>query len=186
MADGTRPALVAPWLAAVAMLIAVAGALYLVRRIADLDGRVTSLEQRIATARGEPGGSAPAPASEGGPSATPSTPPQPACAGVIAPSLVRTAVGTFGEGVFACYRALRADRSDAAGTLVVELRVDDRGAVEAAAFSGTLDEPRLEACVRQDVAAWRFPPPAGGSCARVRVPFALSPASLERLDAQDP
>jgi hypothetical protein len=45
--------------------------------------------------------------------------------------------------------------------------------VSSARVVGMLDEPGLVSCIEASASTWTFPPPSGGACARVLVPFIL-------------
>jgi hypothetical protein len=97
------------------------------------------------------------------------------CRGTIAQEDVLRVVGEQGQAVFDCYSKLLAVRPGYRASVVVEVKVDAHGMVEDARVTGPDPDPQWLDCVTDPVLSWRFPPPAGGACAVVSIPFALSP-----------
>jgi len=95
------------------------------------------------------------------------------CSGTIATEELRKAVGQFGPTVFRCHEELERGGSKLAGTFVLELMIDAGGRPQNGAFSGTLQDPALQGCVRASIPQWQFPAPQGGECAVVSLPFQL-------------
>ena len=99
------------------------------------------------------------------------------CTGTIPQPRVLETVGRHGPAIFECYEQLRAVQPEAAGTIDLRLRVTAAG-VDRAQVLGPLSDPQFLSCVRSSLAEWRFPPPDGGECAIVSVPFALRPGTM--------
>lgn len=159
-------------LLAAVVVLAAAGFVGYVRletEVAELRGRLLQADGRGGLAAEE----APA-ARDGGWPVEPDSGPIP-CDGVVAEEMVRAAVGAQGRSVFECYEAALGRSPGLAGTLVLDLKVGPRGRVQEAVARRGLSHPGLVQCATAAALAWRFPPPVGGSCARLVVPFSLAP-----------
>lgn len=161
-----------PWLALVLVTsIGAIGYLDLRDRVRALEGAshaAVATADELAAVAPEDAGAARAPLVEQG------EPPQWECAGTIAEEMVRLTVGRDGPEVLRCVAA----RPGLEGTLRLSLRVGRDGHVDGAHVSGA-DDAALVRCAGESALSWRFPPPAGGECAIVEVPFALGPISAQ-------
>lgn len=97
------------------------------------------------------------------------------CSGEISVGEARRVAREYDAQARSCYeRALRRNNM-LAGTVVVNVRVGQNGAVNAVRAGGSLPDADVRACVRGIANRWRFPAPRGGSCAIVQVPFNFRP-----------
>ena len=92
------------------------------------------------------------------------------CSGGIASELALASVGRHGPAVIDCFGTVPSPPSE--GTLVVRMRVDATGHVDAVHIAGVEHDALVE-CVGRAALAFRFPPPVGGSCAVVEAPFVV-------------
>ena len=97
------------------------------------------------------------------------------CVGNISPQALQRTVANQKRQVRACYeRRLKADQS-LQGQLLVRLRINRAGKVDAVQAGGTLRDAEVVSCVRTLARSWSFPAVEGGSCAIVEAPFNLTP-----------
>ena len=61
------------------------------------------------------------------------------------------------------------------GTVALALLIGPDGTVRSVRAGGSLRDEALLRCVGDASSQWRFPPPAGGDCAVVSVPFLFAP-----------
>ncbi|MCG8554153.1 MAG: AgmX/PglI C-terminal domain-containing protein [Proteobacteria bacterium] len=74
-----------------------------------------------------------------------------------------------------CYERRLKVNNALQGTIALRLRVDAGGRVAATQASGSLRDNEVFSCVRNLAKEWQFPPPEGGDCAVVAVPFNFTP-----------
>lgn len=74
-----------------------------------------------------------------------------------------------------CYERRLKANNVLQGDLSLRVKVGGAGAVVASGVSGSLRDNEVFSCVRAIADKWHFPPPSGGSCAVVQVPFRFSP-----------
>jgi hypothetical protein len=107
------------------------------------------------------------------------TPPEPEvswdCEGTIEQEKVMETVGQYGKAVFDCYGVALGTNPELRGQLTLELNVGADGSVRQAQVMADMQEFEFRECISSSLEKWRFPPPQGGDCAIVKVPFVLRP-----------
>ncbi|MBW2463434.1 MAG: hypothetical protein JRH11_17420 [Deltaproteobacteria bacterium] len=94
------------------------------------------------------------------------------CAGTIDRELVQVTVGLKGTDVFACHSARATTVPGLSDSIRLLLHVRQDGKVDGAHVTGANDDVFVR-CVGELALTWQFPPPVGGECAIVEVPFSL-------------
>ena len=61
------------------------------------------------------------------------------------------------------------------GDLKLRLRIGSNGNMSMTSVSGDLRDNEVFSCVKSIAQKWTFPPPSGGNCAVVQVPFQFAP-----------
>jgi hypothetical protein len=97
------------------------------------------------------------------------------CSGDLASAKVNAVMAENREQVRNCYERRLKINNVLAGNLNLRLKVNATGSVAATAVGGSLGDNEVFSCVRNLTKLWKFPPPAGGECAVVQVPFKFSP-----------
>jgi TonB family protein len=98
-----------------------------------------------------------------------------AAAGLTSSEIASTIRAGFGP-LRACYLDLQKRQADAAGKLTVRFTVKPDGAVDGiGVVETTLPDTTFQGCLRESVAAWRFPAPRDGQPVRVHYPLVFSP-----------
>jgi hypothetical protein len=134
----------------------------------DLRFRIDALE---AATHEEPPETGVTPAEEG-PVVVHGAAPAWSCSGALSGEVVRRSIGQLGPAVLRCYERRVVQAPGLRGLLVLRLRVDGTGAVDAVHVAGIEDDELVE-CAGNEALRWRFPAPEGGACAIVEAPFAL-------------
>ena len=97
------------------------------------------------------------------------------CAGDIPAAELR---GTLSEGssaIRSCYeRQLRNDNT-LQGDVTLQVRVGNDGKVSGTRVAGNLRDPEVKSCMQNIAKNWKFPAPAGGTCAVFEQKFKFTP-----------
>ena len=97
-------------------------------------------------------------------------------AGEIEPNLVEKTIKRQRFQLQLCYELALRRNSSTAGTMEWRWRIGTRGDIDGVALvASTVHDARMAECIRQKIAAWRFPRPRRGSV-EVSYPFEFSPA----------
>lgn len=99
------------------------------------------------------------------------------CSGDIPVQSIQQVVAENNSQVRTCYERRLKVKNTMQGNVTVSIRVGNNGAVTAAQVGGSLNDNETFTCIRNLADHWHFPPPTGGACAVVRVPFTLRPQS---------
>jgi len=99
------------------------------------------------------------------------------CEGDLAREALQKVIDSNRSQIRNCYERRLKVNNILQGDLKLKLKVGATGQMAAAAVSGTLKDPEVFKCVRAIAEHWTFPPPSGGNCAVVQVPFQFSPKS---------
>jgi TonB family protein len=97
------------------------------------------------------------------------------CTGTIPPAAARARLAEESLQFRNCYERRLKVNHQLEGRVNVQMRVDRTGAVSAVAVGGSMRDGEVLSCVRRIARNIRFPPPQGGSCAVVAVPFNFTP-----------
>lgn len=100
-----------------------------------------------------------------------------ACDGDLARAALQNVIDNNRAQVRNCYERRLKVNNVLQGDLKLKIKVGSNGQVSAAAVSGTLHDNEVFGCVRSLAQKWSFPPPTGGTCAVVQVPFQFAPKS---------
>jgi hypothetical protein len=98
-----------------------------------------------------------------------------ACDGDLARAALQNVINNNRSQVRNCYERRLKVNNVLQGDLKLKIKVGANGQVAAAAVSGTLHDNEVFGCVRSLAQKWSFPPPSGGTCAVVQVPFQFAP-----------
>ena len=98
-----------------------------------------------------------------------------ACEGDLARTALQNVIDNNRAQVRNCYERRLKVNNVLQGDLKLKIKVGANGQVAAAAVSGTLHDNEVFGCVRNLAQRWSFPPPTGGTCAVVQVPFQFAP-----------
>lgn len=111
-----------------------------------------------------------------GSTTAPSGPTQPVILGALSKEAIDAVVKDALADVRRCYKKGLRSNPKLAGRVAVKFIIEPDGTVrEAAIKSSTLGDARVESCVAAEVAALRFPKPAGGGIVIVSYPFVFAP-----------
>jgi outer membrane biosynthesis protein TonB len=97
------------------------------------------------------------------------------CDGDLARSALQSVIDNNRAQVRNCYERRLKVNNVLQGDLKLKIKVGSNGQIAAAAVGGTLKDNEVFGCVRALAQKWTFPPPSGGGCAVVQVPFQFSP-----------
>jgi outer membrane biosynthesis protein TonB len=97
------------------------------------------------------------------------------CDGDMARAALQTVIDNNRAQVRNCYERRLKVNNVLQGDLKLKIKVGANGQIAAAAVAGTLKDNEVFGCVRALAQKWTFPPPIGGGCAVVQVPFQFSP-----------
>jgi outer membrane biosynthesis protein TonB len=97
------------------------------------------------------------------------------CDGDLARSALQSVIDNNRAQVRNCYERRLKVNNVLQGDLKLKIKVGSNGQIAAAAVAGTLKDNEVFGCVRALAQKWTFPPPSGGGCAVVQVPFQFSP-----------
>ena len=97
------------------------------------------------------------------------------CQGDLARAALQGVIDSNRPQIRACYERRLKSNNILQGDLKLKLKVGSSGQMSSAAVSGTLRDQEVFNCVRAIALKWNFPPPTGGDCAVVQVPFQFAP-----------
>jgi TonB family protein len=97
------------------------------------------------------------------------------CEGDLSRSALKSVIDNNRPQVRACYERRLKMNNALAGDLTLKIKVGSSGQISAAAVNGSLKDSEVFSCVKALAQKWSFPPPTGGTCAVVQVPFQFSP-----------
>jgi hypothetical protein len=97
------------------------------------------------------------------------------CDGDLSRTALQTVIDNNRAQVRNCYERRLKVNNVLQGDLKLKIKVGSNGQIAAAAVGGTLKDNEVFGCVRTLAQRWSFPPPTGGACAVVQVPFQFSP-----------
>lgn len=97
------------------------------------------------------------------------------CEGDLARAALQSVIDSNRAQIRNCYERRLKMNNILQGDLKLKLKIGATGQMSAAAVSGTLKDQEVFNCVRAIALKWSFPPPSGGNCAVVQVPFQFSP-----------
>jgi TonB family protein len=97
------------------------------------------------------------------------------CDGDLTRSALQTVIDNNRAQVRNCYERRLKVNNVLQGDLKLKIKVGSNGQIAAAAVAGSLKDNEVFGCVRALAQKWTFPPPTGGGCAVVQVPFQFSP-----------
>jgi outer membrane biosynthesis protein TonB len=97
------------------------------------------------------------------------------CDGDLARSALQSVIDNNRAQVRNCYERRLKVNNVLQGDLKLKIKVGSNGQIAAAAVAGTLKDNEVFGCVRALAQKWTFPPPTGGGCAVVQVPFQFAP-----------
>jgi outer membrane biosynthesis protein TonB len=97
------------------------------------------------------------------------------CDGDLARPALQTVIDNNRAQVRNCYERRLKVNNVLQGDLKLKIKVGSNGQIAAAAVAGSLKDNEVFGCVRALAQKWTFPPPTGGGCAVVQVPFQFSP-----------
>jgi TonB family protein len=99
------------------------------------------------------------------------------CDGDLARTALQGVIDANRAQVRNCYERRLKVNNVLQGDLKLKIKVGSNGQIAAAAVTGSLKDNEVFGCVRSLAQKWSFPPPTGGGCAVVQVPFQFSPKS---------
>ena len=89
--------------------------------------------------------------------------------------IIRSVVRSNRDAIRWCYESVLVDNPQLEGTVTMTWRIGPDGKVlRAEVEDTTLDSPRVEQCVVDEIMTWEFPPPAAGGLVEVNYPFHFS------------
>jgi hypothetical protein len=97
------------------------------------------------------------------------------CEGDVSRIAVQNVIDNNRAQVRNCYERRLKVNNVLQGDLKLKIKVGSNGQIAAATVGGTLKDNEVFGCVRSIAQRWSFPPPTGGPCAVVQVPFQFSP-----------
>lgn len=99
------------------------------------------------------------------------------CAGDLQRAALQGVIDQNRSQIRNCYERRLKVNNVLQGDLKLKLKIGSNGHMAATSVTGTLKDNEVFACVRAIASKWTFPPPTGGDCAVVQVPFQFSPKS---------
>jgi outer membrane biosynthesis protein TonB len=97
------------------------------------------------------------------------------CAGDLSRTALQSVIDNNRAQVRNCYERRLKVNNVLQGDLKLKIKVGSNGQIAAAAVGGSLKDNEVFGCVRSLAQKWSFPPPTGGVCAVVQVPFQFAP-----------
>jgi len=97
------------------------------------------------------------------------------CDGDLSISALQAVIDNNRAQVRSCYERRLKVNNVLQGDLKLKLKVSSTGQIAAAQVGGSIKDNEVFSCVRSQALRWSFPPPSGGNCAVVQVPFQFSP-----------
>ncbi len=97
------------------------------------------------------------------------------CQGDVTRAALQQLIDSNRTQIRNCYERRLKVNNVLQGDLKLKLKIGSTGQMVAAAVSGTLHDNDVFNCVRTIAQRWTLPPPSGGDCAVVQVPFQFSP-----------
>jgi outer membrane biosynthesis protein TonB len=97
------------------------------------------------------------------------------CAGDLSRAALQSVIDSNRAQVRNCYERRLKVNNVLQGDLKLKIKVGSNGQIAAAAVGGSLKDNEVFGCVRSLAQKWSFPPPTGGVCAVVQVPFQFAP-----------
>jgi TonB family protein len=97
------------------------------------------------------------------------------CDGDLSRTALQSVIDSNRAQVRNCYERRLKVNNVLQGDLKLKIKVGSNGQIAAAAVAGSLKDNEVFGCVRSLAQKWSFPPPTGGGCAVVQVPFQFSP-----------
>lgn len=97
------------------------------------------------------------------------------CAGDLQRAALQGVVDGNRAQIRNCYERRLKVNNVLQGDLKLRIRVGTNGQTSAVSVAGSLRDNEVFSCVRSIAQKWTFPPPSGGDCAVVQVPFQFSP-----------
>jgi outer membrane biosynthesis protein TonB len=99
------------------------------------------------------------------------------CDGDLSRTALQAVIDNNRAQVRNCYERRLKVNNVLQGDLSLKIKVGSNGQIAAASVGGSLKDKEVFGCVRALAQRWSFPPPTGGNCAVVQVPFQFSPKS---------
>jgi hypothetical protein len=97
------------------------------------------------------------------------------CSGEIDRAALQRVVDEYRPQIQTCYERRLKAQPFLQGSMSLQLRIAQNGAVDAVQVGGSLRDREVFACVRNVAQRMRFAQVSGGNCAVVSVPFAFTP-----------
>jgi hypothetical protein len=97
------------------------------------------------------------------------------CDGDLSRTALQTVIDSNRAQVRNCYERRLKVNNVLQGDLNLKIKIGSNGQIAAASVGGSLHDQEVFGCVRSLAQRWSFPPPSGGTCAVVQVPFQFSP-----------
>jgi outer membrane biosynthesis protein TonB len=97
------------------------------------------------------------------------------CDGDLSRAALQSVIDSNRAQVRNCYERRLKVNNVLQGDLKLKIKVGSNGQIAAASVGGSLKDNEVFGCVRSLAQRWSFPPPSGGACAVVQVPFQFSP-----------
>jgi outer membrane biosynthesis protein TonB len=97
------------------------------------------------------------------------------CDGDLSRAALQSVIDNNRAQVRNCYERRLKVNNVLQGDLKLKIKVGSNGQIAAATVGGSLKDNEVFGCVRSLAQRWSFPPPTGGTCAVVQVPFQFSP-----------
>ena len=97
------------------------------------------------------------------------------CDGDLSRAALQSVIDSNRAQVRNCYERRLKVNNVLQGDLKLKIKVGSNGQIAAASVGGSLKDNEVFGCVRSLAQRWSFPPPSGGGCAVVQVPFQFSP-----------
>jgi outer membrane biosynthesis protein TonB len=97
------------------------------------------------------------------------------CDGDLSRAALQTVINNNRTQVRNCYERRLKVNNVLQGDLNLKIKIGSNGQIAAASVGGSLHDQEVFGCVRALAQRWSFPPPSGGNCAVVQVPFQFAP-----------
>lgn len=97
------------------------------------------------------------------------------CSGDLQRAALQAVVDQNRSQIRNCYERRLKVNNVLQGDLMLKLKIGSNGQMAATSVTGSLKDNEVFSCVRAIVQKWTLPPPTGGDCAVVQVPFQFSP-----------
>jgi len=97
------------------------------------------------------------------------------CAGDIPASELRSILAEGSSAIRGCYERQLRNNNQLQGDVRLQVRIGNDGKVAATRVTGNLHDAEVKSCMQGVAKGWKFPAPAGGTCAVFDAPFKFQP-----------